>query len=173
MAIQDAFRLDSKVALVTGANQGLGQAMAVGLAEAGADVVTLDRTPDCEDTRSQVEALERRSFNVTCDLLETSAAGLNQVVDQIVAEMGRLDILVNNAGIIRRSPALEFTEHQELGRVPEHLLHTGRDFLGNRRRSALCVSRLCRTAVQQHAERETQQPGSVCHHQLQGVHDAD
>jgi 2-deoxy-D-gluconate 3-dehydrogenase len=84
--------------------------MAVGLAEAGADIAALDRLPDCDDTSAQVEALGRRFMYVKCDLLETSVAGLNDVVKSIVDELGRLDILVNNAGIIRRSPAIEFSE---------------------------------------------------------------
>jgi 2-deoxy-D-gluconate 3-dehydrogenase len=84
--------------------------MAVGLAEAGADVAGLDRLPDCDDTSAQIKALGRRFMYVQCDLLQTSVAGLNDVVKNIVDELGSLDILVNNAGIIRRSPALEFSE---------------------------------------------------------------
>lgn len=110
MSILDAFRLDGKVALVTGASRGLGQAMAVGLAEAGADIAGLDRTPDCADTCAQVEALGRRFMNVECDLRTESVDGLNNTVATIVNELGRLDILVNNAGIIRREPALDFSE---------------------------------------------------------------
>ncbi len=110
MGILNSFNLAGKVALVTGAGQGLGQAMAVGLAEAGADVAALDRLPDCADTRAQVEALGRRFMYVQCDLLQTSVAGLNDVVKGIVDELGRLDILVNNAGIVRRAPAIEFSE---------------------------------------------------------------
>jgi 2-deoxy-D-gluconate 3-dehydrogenase len=109
MNILDSFRLDGKVALVTGAGRGLGQAMAVGLAEAGADIAGLD-VISCEETRAQVETLERRFLSVECDLREATIAQLNEVVNQVVREMGRLDILVNNAGIIRREPALEFSE---------------------------------------------------------------
>ena len=109
MNILDSFRLDGKVALVTGAGRGLGQAMAVGLAEAGADIAGLDII-SCEETQAQVEALERRFLSVECDLREATVAQLNEVVKQVVREMGRLDILVNNAGIIRREPALEFNE---------------------------------------------------------------
>ena len=60
MSMLDSFRLDGRVALVTGASQGLGQAMAVGLAEAGADIAGLDRTLDCAETCDQVPALGRR-----------------------------------------------------------------------------------------------------------------
>jgi 2-deoxy-D-gluconate 3-dehydrogenase len=110
MSILDQFKLDGKVALVTGASRGLGQAMAVGLAEAGADIAGLDRTPDCNDTCAQVEALGRKFMTLEVDLLQASIDDLNDYVAQVVSELGRLDILVNNAGIIRRAPALEFSE---------------------------------------------------------------
>jgi len=107
--ILDLFRLDGRVALVTGAARGLGQAMALGLAEAGADIVGLDRC-ESDETGAAVTALGRRFMQVCCDLREASVADLNAVVAQIVTVMGRLDILVNNAGIIRRAPALEYSE---------------------------------------------------------------
>ncbi len=110
MSILDKFRLDGQVALVTGASRGLGQAMAVGLAEAGATIAGLDRTPDCAETCRLVEAAGQRFLTITCDLYETSVDGLNEIVQRVVQELGRLDILVNNAGIIRRAPALEFSE---------------------------------------------------------------
>jgi 2-deoxy-D-gluconate 3-dehydrogenase len=107
--ILDSFKLDGKIALVTGAGQGLGQGMALALAEAGADVAGLDRGPS-EQTGESVRALGRRYRQVVCDLRIASVVELNEMVSGIVAEMGRLDILVNNAGIIRRAPALEFSE---------------------------------------------------------------
>ncbi len=110
MSILEQFSLQGKVALVTGASRGLGQAMAIGLAEAGADIAALDRTPECDDTQAQVEALGRRCMVVQQDLLQASVADLNACVKRIVSELGRLDILVNNAGIIRRAPALDFSE---------------------------------------------------------------
>jgi 2-deoxy-D-gluconate 3-dehydrogenase len=107
--ILDAFRLDNRVALVTGAGQGLGQAMAIALAEAGADIVALDRR-ESEQTGQAVMALGRRFKSIVCDLRQATVVELHQIVAQVVAELGRLDILVNNAGIIRRAPAIEFSE---------------------------------------------------------------
>ncbi len=107
--ILDSFRLDGHVALVTGANRGLGQAAAIGLAEAGADIAGLSRQP-LDETAAAVRALGRRFLPIQCDLLEASVADLRAVVDGVVAEMGRLDILVNNAGIIRRAPAVDYAE---------------------------------------------------------------
>lgn len=110
MSILDSFRLDGKVALVTGAGRGLGQAMAVALAEAGADIVGMDRTPGREDTHNRVHSLGRRFTHITLDLDEATVPQLNETVASVVQDFGRLDILVNNAGIIRRTPALDFSE---------------------------------------------------------------
>ena len=95
------------MALVTGANTGLGQAIAVALAQAGADIVAVGRTrPD--DTAEQVRAAGRKLHAIDRDLgAKPDARGL---VKEAVAKGGRLDILVNNAGIIRRAEALDFTE---------------------------------------------------------------
>ncbi len=107
--VLDSFKLDGKTALVTGAGQGLGQGMALALAEAGADIAGLDRI-QCEATCEAVRKLGRGFEPVVCDLLSASPEDLNQVVAQAAHEMGCIDILINNAGIIRRSPALEFSE---------------------------------------------------------------
>ncbi len=107
--ILDQFKLDGRIALVTGAAQGLGQGYAIALAEAGADVAGLDRAPVAETGRA-VQALGRRFMPIECDLKAASIDDLNGVVARVVAEFGRLDILVNNAGIIRRAPAIEFSE---------------------------------------------------------------
>lgn len=107
--ILDRFRLDGKVAFVTGASRGLGQGYALALAEAGADVALLDRT-GCTETADRIAALGRRTHQVTCDLLAATPADLDAVVAEVVRELGALDVLVNNAGIIRRAPALEFSE---------------------------------------------------------------
>ena len=109
MGILDSFRLEGKVALVTGVGRGLGQAMAVGLAEAGADIAGLD-VISCEETQAQVEALGRRFLMLECNLREASVAQLNETTQQTARELESLDILVNNAGIVRRAPALEYSE---------------------------------------------------------------
>jgi 2-deoxy-D-gluconate 3-dehydrogenase len=109
MTILDDFKLDGRVALVTGAGRGLGQALAVGLAEAGADVAVLDVIP-LDETREQITALGRKCHAMGHNLLGADAALASKIVSECVSELGRLDILVNNAGIIRRAPALEFSE---------------------------------------------------------------
>ena len=109
MPVLDDFRLDGKVALVTGAARGLGQGIATGLAEAGADVAALDILP-VDETGEAVSALGRRFHPMNRNLLETKAEQAAEIVGECVSELGRLDILVNNAGIIRRAPSLEFGE---------------------------------------------------------------
>ena len=92
--------------MITGANTGLGQAIAIALAEAGAEIVAVGRTEPTE-TRTAVLALKRRFLAVPADLGNTEA--IPAVVEAAVAEFGAIDILVNNAGIIRRSEAIDFT----------------------------------------------------------------
>jgi 2-dehydro-3-deoxy-D-gluconate 5-dehydrogenase len=104
--VLDQFRLHGKVALVTGANRGIGADLATALAEAGADVALLSRS-DPAQTRQRIEAVGRRATPVNCDLATASPADLAAAVSTVVDEFGRLDILVNNAGIIRRAPAAE------------------------------------------------------------------
>ncbi len=101
------FRLDGRCALVTGAGRGLGQAMAVALAEAGADVAGVYIT-DIGETRARIESTGRRFTAIRQDLRDSARA--HSVVEQAAAAMGRLDILVNNAGIIRRADAIDFGE---------------------------------------------------------------
>jgi 2-dehydro-3-deoxy-D-gluconate 5-dehydrogenase len=107
--ILDEFRLDGRVALVTGASQGLGQAMALALAEAGADIAGLDRC-HCDETGNSVGDLGHRFAQTCVDLRRATPSELSNVIDWVQGELGRIDILVNNAGIIRRAPALEFSE---------------------------------------------------------------
>ncbi|HNW60407.1 MAG TPA: 2-dehydro-3-deoxy-D-gluconate 5-dehydrogenase KduD [bacterium] len=105
--ILDKFRLDGKVAIVTGAARGLGQGMALGLAEAGADIVAVDIL-DSGESRSRIEALGRRCCVVSADLSRKESA--EEIVAAAQKAMGSIDILVNNAGIIRREPLLQFSE---------------------------------------------------------------
>ncbi len=107
--ILDSFKLDGKVALVTGAARGLGQGMAIALAEAGADVAGLDII-SLDETATKIQALGRCFLPINVNLLEAHADDMTRIVEQVVAGLGSLDILVNNAGIIRRAPVLDFTE---------------------------------------------------------------
>lgn len=104
--ILDMFKLDGKVAIVTGANTGLGQGIAIGLAEAGADIVGVGRS-DMSETKEKVEAAGRRFLAVKADLV--SLEPIDRIVEESVKEFGHIDILVNNAGIIRRTPALDYS----------------------------------------------------------------
>ncbi|WP_312118810.1 2-dehydro-3-deoxy-D-gluconate 5-dehydrogenase KduD [Kosakonia cowanii] len=105
--ILDAFKLTGKVALVTGCDTGLGQGMATGLAEAGCDIVGVNRKIPHE-TAQRVEALGRRFHAIQADLRDQQQ--LTSIVDEAVAKMGHLDILINNAGTIRRCDAIDFSE---------------------------------------------------------------
>ena len=105
--ILDKFSLAGRVALVTGASRGLGQGIALGLAEAGADIIGVSRGP-CDDTAQQVKALGRRFVHLPCDLGAASVAELQGLVSQGVEALGRLDILVNAAGATARHPVLEY-----------------------------------------------------------------
>ena len=114
--ILDQFKLDGKVAVVTGAGRGIGQAYALGLAEAGADIAIVD-VIDMTETAEKVKALGRKVLCVKADLSKGEKESPKIVakvvkalgrLDILVNNAGRLDILVNNAGIIRREP---FVEH--------------------------------------------------------------
>jgi len=105
--VTNPFDLTGKVAIVTGANTGIGQAIAVALAEAGADLALAGRSA-AEETAAQVRGLGRKAAVIDADL--SSIAPVQSVVDQTIAQLGGLDILVNNAGIIRRAEAVDFTE---------------------------------------------------------------
>ncbi|MEO6391604.1 MAG: 2-dehydro-3-deoxy-D-gluconate 5-dehydrogenase KduD [Pyrinomonadaceae bacterium] len=107
--ILDQFKLDGKVALVTGASAGLGAAIAVALAEAGADVAVHgnSRTPDA--TGELITARGRRSLTLRGDLADSDTP--RHLVEHTIDEFGRLDILINNAGTIRRAPAVSYSEN--------------------------------------------------------------
>ena len=106
-SVLEEFRLAGKAALVTGAARGLGQAMAVALAEAGADVVAAD-VGESTETQDCILRQGRKCETVAVDVAAPGAAEM--LVGKAVNALGRLDILVNNAGIIRRAPILEFSE---------------------------------------------------------------
>jgi len=102
-----SFDLSGKAALVTGANTGIGQAIAVALAEAGADVAIAGRSQPTE-TLARLAETGRKVANITADLSSTEPVA--RVIDETLSGLGRIDILVNNAGIIRRNDLDVFTE---------------------------------------------------------------
>jgi 2-dehydro-3-deoxy-D-gluconate 5-dehydrogenase len=101
------FSLQGKVAIVTGANKGLGQAIAFALAQAGANIAGVSREP-ADETKVGVEATGAKFVNILADL--GSLEPMDRIVSQTLAGLGGLDILVNNAGIIRRADAVDFSE---------------------------------------------------------------
>lgn len=107
--ILDMFSLKGKVAVVTGANTGLGQGMCVALAQAGADVVGVARR-DCDETRKLVEENVARFLQIKADL--SSMEPIEQIIKETVEHFGHIDILVNNAGIIKRNDAIDYTEEE-------------------------------------------------------------
>jgi 2-dehydro-3-deoxy-D-gluconate 5-dehydrogenase len=102
------FSLKGKVALVTGAGTGLGQGVAIGLAQAGADVVLHELNQLPEDTRKTIGDLGRRTEMVLGDMSKKDTPA--KLVAFAVEKMGRLDIVVNNAGMIKRTPAVDFSD---------------------------------------------------------------
>ena len=102
--ILDLFKLDGKVAVVTGANTGLGQGMAIALAQAGAKVVLVGRR-NCDETQAKIDEFGGQSAQVLADLSLTES--VDQVLSGALDAFGRVDILVNNAGIIKRCDAID------------------------------------------------------------------
>lgn len=102
--ILDMFKLDGKVAIVTGSNTGLGQGICKAYVEAGAKVVGVSRRPSTETA----EMLGENFYNVIADL--SSVEVIPKIIEETLAKFGRIDILVNNAGIIKRQDSIEFTE---------------------------------------------------------------
>ncbi|MGL5968815.1 MAG: 2-dehydro-3-deoxy-D-gluconate 5-dehydrogenase KduD [Kluyvera sp.] len=105
--ILNAFNLQGKVALVTGCDKGLGQGMALGLAEAGCDIVSVSRRVP-QETAEKVKALGRQLYAIQADLSQPDS--IADIVPAAVKAAERIDILVNNAGTIRREDALTFSE---------------------------------------------------------------
>ena len=105
--ILDRFRLDGKVALVTGGSRGLGMGMAAALAEAGANVVSVQRSAEAPALAARVEAAGRSLLPLALDLADGESA--RRALAATLDRFGRVDILVNNAGVQRRAPATEFS----------------------------------------------------------------
>jgi 2-deoxy-D-gluconate 3-dehydrogenase len=101
------FDLTGKTAIVTGGSTGLGKGMALGLAEAGADVVLVDYVPS-DRTVQEIKAMGRKAISLVADLMTLKP--IQSVMDETIRTFGKVDILINNAGIIRRTPAIEFSE---------------------------------------------------------------
>ncbi len=105
--VLDSFNLEGKVAIVTGCNTGLGQAMALGLAEAGCSIVGVNRSAPT-DTMALMSEHGFKFLDIRADL--SKQVGIDSIIKDTVAEFGKVDVLVNNAGIIRREDAIDFTE---------------------------------------------------------------
>ena len=107
--ILDRFRLDGKVALVSGASRGIGRAIALALAEAGADVALASRsTEELQTAAAAIRSLGRRALVLPTDV--TDLGQIRRTVDRTVKDLARLDVVVNAAGIPSRKPAVELTE---------------------------------------------------------------
>ena len=103
------FDLTGKVAIVTGATKGLGYGMALGLAQAGADIAVVSRTPaDCEKVAAKIRTMGRKAMAAPADVADSQA--VQRLVDNVTAEFGQIDILVNNAGTAVTKPAENLTE---------------------------------------------------------------
>jgi NAD(P)-dependent dehydrogenase (short-subunit alcohol dehydrogenase family) len=101
--------LNGKTAVVIGGSSGIGRALALGLAQAGADVIpSARRAPEVAAAAAEIQRLGRRSLAITCDV--TSEPSLGQLLQQALTAFGKVDILVNSAGIARRSPTLDLSE---------------------------------------------------------------
>jgi len=105
--MSNLFDLSGKVAIVTGASTGLGQGMSLGLAEAGADLVLVDYVPSTE-TEEMIKKIGRKTLMLELNLMKMES--IPTLVDKAIKTFGKIDILVNNAGIIRRTPAIDFSE---------------------------------------------------------------
>jgi 2-deoxy-D-gluconate 3-dehydrogenase len=104
--ILDQFRLDGQVAVVTGGNRGLGLGIATALCEAGANIVSIQRTTETAQLAERVESAQRQLLPLALDLATDDAA--ERALEATLATFGRVDILVNNAGIQRRAPSTNF-----------------------------------------------------------------
>lgn len=101
------FDLTGRVAAITGATRGIGRAMALALARAGADIALLQRNPDNMEVKLEIEAMGRSCEIVPCDL--ESEEQVMAAIPRVVKRFSHIDILVNNGGITRRSPSVDYT----------------------------------------------------------------
>jgi 2-deoxy-D-gluconate 3-dehydrogenase len=106
--ILDMFKLDGKVAVVTGATRGIGRSMAIALAEAGADIALLQRSREQLEVQEAIQSLGRQCIIIPCNMDNNSE--VRAAIPAVAAHYGRIDILVNSAGIQRRSPAVDFSD---------------------------------------------------------------
>lgn len=117
-----SFQLIGKTAVVTGGGRGIGRALAIGLAEAGADVAVLSRTKEeLNETAAEIEKAGGKAYPITADL--TSRGDIETAVGKIIEQSGQIDILINNAGMNIRTPALEVTD-EEWHQIVETNLHS-------------------------------------------------
>ena len=106
--ILNSFRLDGKVAAITGPTRGIGRAMALALAEAGAEIALLQRIPEQDHVKQEIEKLGGKCLIIPCDMERIDQ--VKGAIPAVTSQVGKIDILVNNAGIQRRSPAVDFSE---------------------------------------------------------------
>jgi 2-deoxy-D-gluconate 3-dehydrogenase len=104
----DKFKLDDRVAIVTGGNRGLGEAIALGLAQSGADIAIVQRSSEEPSVVQEIKNIGRKCKVIPFDLAQSS--NIQSIVDLTLEQFGRIDILVNNAGVQKRSPSAEFSE---------------------------------------------------------------
>ena len=115
-AVLQRFELTGKVALVTGASRGLGKAIAIGLADAGADIVVTSRSLEsCQEIAREIEARGRRALAVACDVGRW--ADSDRLVAQVIEHFGHCDVLVNNAGVIQKMTPLAQTSEEMFDRI--------------------------------------------------------
>jgi NAD(P)-dependent dehydrogenase (short-subunit alcohol dehydrogenase family) len=106
-----SFELEGKVTVVTGAGRGIGRALAIGFAEAGSDVAILARTKeDLENVAEEIRQVGRKVYSYSLDI--TKRDEIEEAINDLVSQRGKIDVLVNNAGMNIRTPALEVTDEE-------------------------------------------------------------
>jgi NAD(P)-dependent dehydrogenase (short-subunit alcohol dehydrogenase family) len=121
--MKDLFCLKGKVAVVTGGTSGIGRALSLGLAEAGADVVaTARRQQQVDETADAIEALGRKTLRVASDVC--NRATLEKLAGEVLGQFGKVDILINCAGIIKRAPSIDFPEDEWTNIIDTNLTGT-------------------------------------------------